>query len=88
MSTEDDDFVQVPESRIFGIGMGTFIMLVLFLFIAFTWFITRPVLYNSLKWGARIASILIFGVTLLLLVYAQRKEQYVGQGNEVKVGAI
>jgi hypothetical protein len=88
MSADDDDLVEVSDSRIFGIGLGTFIIIVMFLFIGFTWFITRPVLKAPLKWGARMISVLIFGITLLLLVFAERKERYVGQGKLVEVGII
>ena len=82
---DDDDYVQVGESRIEGIGYGTFATLMFFIFILFVWLISDPI-QSGIKWVWRFLTVLVCGIGFLLMVYAEREERYEGQGIIVKVG--
>lgn len=81
---DDDDFTQVGDARIVGIGYGTFTTLMFFIFILFVWLISDPV-ESGVKWCLRILTVLICTIGFLLMVYAEREERYVDQGIIVKV---
>lgn len=81
---DDDDFVEVPSKRIFGIGYGTFAILMFFLFLVFIWLITDPIT-RGIKWFWRFLTFILCLIGFLLLVFAERANRYEGQGAEIKV---
>jgi hypothetical protein len=83
-SVDDDDFVQVGETRVVGIGYGTFTVLIFFMFIWFVWLLSEPI-QSGLRWFWRFLAMFICGIGFMLMVFAERENRYDGQGIEVKV---
>ncbi len=83
---DDDDFVEVDSSRIYGIGYGTFTTLILFFFIVFVWLVSEP-LRGCAKWSSRLLSVIVFAIVFLLMVFAERGQRYQGQGIVTQVSS-
>ncbi len=75
----DDNFIEVSPTRIFGMGLGTWIILMASMFVLFLFLVTDP-LNNFPKWTIRTISSTLLAVLFLLLIFAERSERFEGQG--------
>jgi uncharacterized membrane protein len=72
----DDDYVQENEGvRVFGMGVGTFVLFLLFMSLITAWTLSIPCQRVPML-VTRWCSLLIVGIVSLLLVFADRETRF------------
>jgi hypothetical protein len=74
----DDDEIENLSVRVLGMGVGTFVIFILFLALVTAWTMSIPCARVP-QLVTRWCSFLIFTVVTLLLVFAEREVRYVNQ---------
>lgn len=74
MANEDDDYLPIENEsgRVLGMGVGTFVLFLMFLCFIAAWTLSIPCQRVPKLW-TRWCSLLIFSITSLLLIFAQRE---------------
>ena len=68
MSSTDDTKIENPSGRIFGMGIGTFVVFVMTVSLIIAWVFSSPC-RRPVMLVTRWCSSLIFGLTILLLIF-------------------
>lgn len=79
--SDDNQFSQVlnDSNRIFGMGLGTFLIFFFFITIGFVWFFSTACLpLDKVVW--RGTSVLLFIIVMLILMFAPRESKYSNSG--------
>ncbi len=77
MSTDDDDIdlVSADSYRILGMGIGSFMVAVLMATLIFSWVLSFPC-NRTPQLVTRWISTLFTGIAIILLIFAERENQY------------
>jgi hypothetical protein len=87
MSAESDDTTleQNSSTLVFGImGVGTFILLFMTALVLVVWLFTLPFTMIS-KIMLRAISLIIFGIIVLILVFAERESKFRNESSAIEV---
>lgn len=63
------------STRIFGMGVGTFIVFIMTVSLIIAWVFSAPC-RRPVKLVTRWCSTLIFGLTIILLIFAERRDAF------------